>query len=163
MKRRPRRIESEVAKHLSKEFAKLKLDPVERVPVIGRTGPDISINQSKLAIDVKSRLEVPKAMWKFKRLGKFGDLLAVRICEFERILSDVPRLEAPLPKTVKAYMDHMAEWSSDHIPAIVVHRPGMWVANAIFLIREADRERFIQNIPKFVMEEKWHEDVTQPK
>ena len=153
MKRRPRRIESEVAKHLSKEFAKLKLDPVERVPVIGRTGPDLTVNSSRLAIDVKSRKEVPKVMWKFKRLGKFGGLLAVRLCEFERIVADVPRPEVLLPKTVKDYMDHMAEWDAGHIPAIVIHRPGMWTANAIFLIREADRERLIENIPNFTEEQ----------
>ena len=60
MKARPRSVENEVAKYLSRKFAALELDPVERVPVLGRAGPDVSINQSQLAIDVKSRKEVPK-------------------------------------------------------------------------------------------------------
>ena len=163
MKRRPRRIESEVAKHLSKEFAKLKLDPVERVPVIGRTGPDISINQSKLAIDVKSRLEVPKIMWCHHgatKWGKTDPLVAVRLCEFEKLFVDLPRSEAIVPpKTVRGYLEHMAAWSDEHIPAIVLHRPRIRIANAIFVIREADIRRLMNNIPKY-SEAKWQDEET---
>ena len=39
------------------------MDPVERLPVIGRTGPDITMNKLALAVDIKSRLEVPKAVF----------------------------------------------------------------------------------------------------
>ena len=163
MKARPRSVEREVANYLSSKFAEMKLDPVERIPVLGREGPDLTINQSKLAIDVKSRLEVPKIMWRHHGATKWGitdPLVAVRLCEFEKLFVDLPRSEAIVPpKTVRGYMEHMAGWSQEHIPAIVLHRPRIRIANAIFVIREADIQRLINNIPKF-SEAKWQDEET---
>ena len=62
MKARPRRAEREVARHLSSFFEALGLPAVERIPVLGRTGPDITWNEFKLIVDVKSRLSVPKGI-----------------------------------------------------------------------------------------------------
>jgi hypothetical protein len=159
VKARPRSVENEVARYLSRKFAALELDPVERVPVLGRTGPDVSVNQSKLAIDVKSRKEIPKCMWHYQGPARFGDLVAIRLFEFEKLFWHVPIPEHPLPKTVHGYIEHMAAWSDEHIPAIVLHRPRIRIANAIFVIREADIERLRNNIPKFILEEKWREDA----
>jgi len=162
VKARPRSVENEVAKYLSRKFAALELDPVERVPVLGRAGPDVSVNQSRLAIDVKSRLEVPKFMWHPKGAAQWGiqePLVAVRLCEFEKLFGEIKPVSIIPPKTVRGYMEHMAAWSEEHIPAIVLHRPRMWIANAIFVIREVDIERLRNNIPKFLMEEKWREDA----
>jgi hypothetical protein len=166
LKARPRSVEKEVARYLSRKFAELELDPVERVPILGRAGPDVSVNQSKLAIDVKSRLEVPKVMWRPKGAARWGvidPLVAVRLCDFEKLFGETKTVSIISPKTVRGYMEHMAAWSDEHIPAVVLHRPRMWIANAIFVIREADIERLRNNIPKFLTEEKWHEDATQPK
>src|SRR5512139_3927572 len=65
MKQRPRRVEREVASLLSDFFRSIGCSPVERIPVLGRTGPDMTINEVGLVVDVKSRLEVP--------LGAFFD------------------------------------------------------------------------------------------
>lgn len=59
MKRRPRRVEQKVAEHLTAFFAHLGLPEVKRIPVLGRTGPDIEINEFGLIVDVKSRQSVP--------------------------------------------------------------------------------------------------------
>ena len=162
MKARPRSVEREVAECLTTHFTSMGLSPVQRIPVLGRTGPDLEVNESKLAIDVKSRKEVPKIMWHPKGAAQWGiqePLVAVRLCEFEKLFGEIKPVSIIPPKTVRGYMEHMAAWSEEHIPAIVLHRPRMWIANAIFVIREADIERLRNNIPKFLMEEKWREDA----
>ena len=50
-----------MAEHLTAFFNSLGLREVHRIPVLGRTGPDIEINEFGLIIDVKSRLSVPTA------------------------------------------------------------------------------------------------------
>jgi len=153
-------VERGVAHYLSRKFAELELNPVERIPVLGREGPDVGVNQSKLAVDVKSRQEVPKIMWHHHGAVRWGitePLVAVRLCEFEKLFGETKAVAIIPPKTVREYMEHMASWSEEHIPAIILHRPRIRIANAIFVIREADIERLRNNIPKFLMEEKWHD------
>lgn len=60
MKPRPRGVENRVAQFLSGWFENQGLSPVERIPVLGREGPDITPNELGMVIDVKSRLQVPK-------------------------------------------------------------------------------------------------------
>jgi len=59
-RRRWKRVEVRVAEILSEIFSDAGKDPVERIPILGRTGPDISHNQIELIVDVKSRHQVPK-------------------------------------------------------------------------------------------------------
>ena len=101
-------------------------------------------------------------MWHPKGAARWGvtdPLVAVRLCELEKVFGEINTVSIIPPKTVRGYMEHMAAWNEEHIPAIVLHRPRMWIANAIFVIREADIERLRNNIPKFLMEEKWREDA----
>ena len=53
-------MENRVAAYLSALFAGIGLSPVERIPVLGRTGPDLTINELGLVVDVKSRQACPK-------------------------------------------------------------------------------------------------------
>ena len=62
MKARPRSVENRVANMLNDVFAAMDCS-VQRIPVLGRSGPDISLNELQLVVDVKSRLEVPKALF----------------------------------------------------------------------------------------------------
>jgi hypothetical protein len=151
VKARPRSVENKVAEILSGHFQKVKMAPVARVPVTGRQGPDISINQAGIAVDVKSRLEVPKTLWrqmKKKKVAAFGPLVAVRLKDFLALLEDLPISEAgQLPKTVRLYHDHMAAWcNGTTIPVVVLHRPEMWVHNALVMMKVSDlgifRSRF---------------------
>lgn len=166
MKARPRDVERETAAYLSQKFAAFNLTPIQRVPVIGRTGPDFQINESLLAIDVKSRSELPKYFW-IERQGrkqKFvlrysGGVVGVHLCQLELILSDVSISEdpLPLPPDARRYLEHMTEWTASpndaykflaspaalgktYLPAVVCHRsrPRQLIANAIFLIYEKD-------------------------
>lgn len=63
MKARPRRAENRVAEVLSKIFSDVGKSPVKRIPVLGREGPDITWNEVKLIVDVKSRKANPKMMF----------------------------------------------------------------------------------------------------
>ena len=65
MKSRPRNAENRIADELNKWFIKHGLSPVERIPVLGRAGPDVTYNELKLNLDAKSRKSIP-ASFKLK-------------------------------------------------------------------------------------------------
>ena len=81
MKARPRRAENRVADELNKWFMQQGFSPIQRIPIIGRTGPDYTFNELELVIDEKSRLEVPKScLCPASEIIQIGDnLLGVRI------------------------------------------------------------------------------------
>lgn len=148
MKGRPRSIERKTAEHLTAIFATLSLSPVERIPVLGRTGPDISLNELQLVIDVKSRLEVPigytNQIAVIQRYG--GDLLGVRLDNFPLLFTEEPEVYSTISSVlVNRYYSHMDEWTQSDCPsgytALVLHRPKMSVGNALFIISQANRRR----------------------
>lgn len=149
MKARPRRAERKIAEILSDFFSLYGYSPVERVPVIGRTGPDLQINDFELIVDVKSRLEVPKGVI-FDRLVCFGDYFAVPL----EMLGELPISEAePVlfsSVQVDQYYNHMDEWTVKHHPsgitALVLHRPKMPFGKAMFILK--NRRRFVEKCQK---------------
>jgi len=141
MKHRPRKIEREVAEHLSRFFVSRGWAPVRRIPVLGRTGPDIEINESGFVIDVKSRKEIPvTALVKKGQIGDYGNgLMAVRLDEIEKLYTDeLPNVTLSTSKKVTRYWEHMDEWRREHCPEgitlIILHRPGRHVhtSTAVF-------------------------------
>ena len=159
MKARPRRIEREVAEHLSRIFERYGFSPVERIPVLGRTGPDISINELGLVIDVKSRQSVP-ACFRFNRIadGYKGNPISVHAGKYMAAnLLDFPQVAFYYDKvfkrtvssvTVDKWYDHMDEWRLENMPdgisALVLHYPGSRIGNATFLIHQNDRRRLYE-------------------
>lgn len=150
MKARPRSVEREVALFLSGKFCDLGMSPVVRIPVLGRTGPDLTINESGLAVDVKSRKECPKGLFlsRKNKLNRFDGMAAVYLSDFP-LLFDLPRSKDLdfSSKIVTDYLAHMAEWDElgDRIPAVILHRPKMRIANAIFVMYEIDLPRLRLN------------------
>lgn len=149
MKRRPRRIESEVARHLTLFSQKRGCSPVERIPVLGRTGPDISINELELVVDVKSRKACPKSFeLKPGEILRTDDgLIAVRLDELNLLYGNQrSSKEIPASVVVRRWLDHMDEWRQEHeadgISAIVLHRPGTRVSHAPFVIYRSERSKF---------------------
>jgi hypothetical protein len=160
MKSRPRSVEREVAERLTSHFETMGMSPVVRIPVLGRRGPDLTINESRWAVDVKSRLHVPICNYTIQ-CGKIHsaphDLLYIKLKEFPLIYSgDLPTSEHLFHSVqVKEWLDHMAGWSREEgnsLPAIVLHRPGTWVDNAVFVINAVDRDK-AKEIYKA-----WHEE-----
>jgi hypothetical protein len=147
VKRRPRRIESEVARHLSLFSSQYGLSPVQRIPVLGRSGPDLTINELGLVIDVKSRLSAPKgwSVLQAGRVGEWGDLVAVRLGEIE-LLEEMGQVMPLYSSTlVTRWFSHMDQWTQAHHPdgitALVLHRPGLHVGNSTLVIKKEDRRK----------------------
>ncbi len=146
MKQRPRRAEREVAALLSEFFLSIGCSAVERIPVLGRTGPDISINELGLVVDVKSRLEVPIGAFSDRVVHYQGIYWAVPLAKLSDLLISEGE-EVPFKsKLVDAWYAHMDEWTKTHqadgISAIVLHRPKMPYGKAMFIIQ--NRRRFIE-------------------
>ena len=150
MKPRPRRIEREVALHLSRFFTSHNLSPVERIPVLGRTGPDITINELGLVIDVKSRLSVPKTyVMECFKIMDYSRLIGVHLDCIDLLLGDAnPGRIDFLSASVKKWYEHMDDWRRvempDGISALVLHRPGLAVGKSRLIISKNDRRRLIE-------------------
>jgi hypothetical protein len=149
MKARPRAVERNVAKYLSIMFSQFQMSEVERIPVLGRTGPDITINELEWVIDVKSRIEVPKTFLPGGRFYYiFGDLVALRLSEVPILLTgQIIHLQRECPVSqnsvlISRWFDHMDEWTKKYrkngISMLVLHRPRMAIADAALIFRLSD-------------------------
>jgi hypothetical protein len=154
MKARPRRIENRVAEELNKFFAQSKLSDVERIPVLGRSGPDLTWNELTLIVDVKSRLSVPKSYKITERQivefnipddpSAYGHTIGVRLCDLDLLLEDEEPQRIVKPSiTVDRWYYHMDDWTvtndPDGISALVLHWPRSNVSKATFLMHQDDR------------------------
>ena len=147
MKARPRSVERKVAAYLSTYFVAVGWKPVERIPVLGRTGPDISINESGLVIDVKSRLSTPKAIIIQPNTElEFEDgLVGIRLAELDHLFCPQAyrRAAARSFKSILDWWSHMDEWTRieapDAVSALVLHRPGMDIKNSLVVIHSDQR------------------------
>jgi hypothetical protein len=166
MKARPRSVENRVADMLNSHLSQIGMSTVERIPVLGRTGPDISINEMKLVVDVKSRIEVPKALF-FPLLNpfQFDNMTAVRLVNLDRLWAenaqrscggecpDTARLDFT-SKTVRDYLAHMEEWTKesckDGVSCIILHRPDLPIGSSVAIIYSTSRRRLIENARNFV-------------
>lgn len=161
MKARPRKVENRVAEEISEFLKEYDLPEVERIPVLGRTGPDISVWPSfKVAVDVKSRKANPKGyITKYDAISQWGWLgdgigeLTVG-CRLENLdlLFDIenptPELNPrPASKVVSRWLFHMLEWCTEqeskndfyNLPALVLHYSHQPVAHSTFVIYKEDR------------------------
>ena len=147
MKPRPRAVENRVAAYLTDLFVRSGLSPVARIPVLGRTGPDITLNELKLVIDVKSRLECPKTYFTDSVCSDFAFRI-IPLCALAPFLAGrVPPRELSFTSAlVRGYWSHMDEWrranEPEGITAIIMHRPKMPVGRAVLIISEEDTWRF---------------------
>ncbi len=155
MKARPRSVEREVAAALSELFRQIGRAPVERIPVLGRTGPDISYNDLQLIVDVKSRLKVPACLLASEKPFVTDDFLFLGF-RLEHLLTLEQDTHPWAPechtssKTVREWWEHMNEWTLVHEPqgvsAIVLHRPRMPIGHATVIIHSLDRSRLCQRL-----------------
>lgn len=127
------------------------MTPVERIPVLGRTGPDLTINEMNLVVDVKSRLEVPKALFFPLMIPfRFDGLAAVRVADLNT-LWDPEYAAAPLQfssKIVRGFLEHMEEWTRQQRPeavsAVILHRPEMPIGSSVVIIFANCRRRLFE-------------------
>lgn len=148
MKGTPRRAEREIARLLSQYFEGAGFSSVERVPVLGREGPDISINEFGLVVDVKARKSCPISYANFLGSKLF---LTEDQSHIAFRLKDCTNPEpAGLPNIgsvlVARWLAHMEEWTRqykpDGISAIVLHRPGVPFGLSTVVILSKDFEEY---------------------
>ena len=154
MKPRPRSVEREVAAALSSIFQSIDHAPVQRIPVLGRCGPDLSYNDIQLIIDVKSRLKVPQSYLagNIPLLTEDG-LVGIRLERLLDLCWQIASFRArlvPASKMVWRWWEHMDDWRRDHEPqgvsALVLHRPRMPIGHATVIIHSLDRSRLCQRL-----------------
>jgi hypothetical protein len=118
--------------------------PVERIPVLGRTGPDITTNELGLVIDVKSRLEVPKGIFR-KNPTLFGELIGIPLDHLLLLAGDLSfERSAFRSKLVERWFEHMDEWRREENPqgisSLALHRPKMPIGKSMFIIHKNSAE-----------------------
>jgi hypothetical protein len=137
-----------VAKMLTDISIPLGYKPIERKPVIGRTGPDLSFNELGLVVDVKSRIEVPIHIC-VPNIVQFGDLV---VCPLGTLMQEIGE---PIifhssfhSKIVDGYYNHMDEWKRENMPdgitALVLRRPKMPFGMSVLVISNTSREKLIK-------------------
>lgn len=156
MKARPRSVENQVAAALNQHFQTLAVAPVERIPVLGRSGPDLTTNELNLIVDVKSRLEIPRAI--FIPLAVpfcFDDLTLVRLANLPT-LWDAQYSPAAMDfssKLIRSYLAHMDEWTRanapDGISCVILHRPKMPIGDSVAAIYSTSRRRLIEYATRY--------------
>ena len=129
MKARPRSVERKVAAFLSRYFVQLGLSPVERIPVLGRSGPDITSNEWGLVIDVKSRLEVPKTPFTEHPTIAFDDelhFIGTRLRDLPLLVEGEPH---PIDSAQRSSAAGTCTWTSGPASIIQVASP-RWCSTA---------------------------------
>ena len=121
--------------------------PIERIPLLGREGPDLTINEVGLVINVKSRAIIPPRLFpQAKQLLHISDLVCFRMEDLCRV-SSFPILAAATPswKKLKDWWEFMDKWTKefqpDGITAILIHRPRMPIGHMGIAIHFKDLRR----------------------
>jgi hypothetical protein len=144
VKARSRMVEREIAKILTNKFTPFGYQIVERIPTTGRVGPDITINEVGLVVDVKSRLEVPKTIIRNAPFI-FDGYYAIPIEQFPSQLE--PEISKFTSTILSKWYDHMDEWTMRYRPgeitAIVVHRPKMPYGKSMLIIKNTNKEKLV--------------------
>jgi hypothetical protein len=166
MKARPRAVENRVADAMNEHFKKLTVSPVERIPVLGRTGPDITLNELGIVVDVKSRKEVPSSIF-FPMINVFRfDLFhAVRLQNLDQFWVEWDSSPQAFPeppmldfasKMIRDYLAHMEEWTHEHaadgVSCVVLHRPEMPIGSSVAVIYSSSRRRLIEYARRYTVD-----------
>lgn len=125
---------------------------IERIPLLGREGPDLTVNELGLVINVKSRSNIPARLFPKKDQTMFiGDYLVFRLAELPKAASKFPFTEmfpedaTPSWKQLADWYELMNKWTKEFKPegitSIVIHRPRMPYGHAGVVIKISDLGR----------------------
>lgn len=106
--------------------------PIERIPLLGREGPDLTINESGLVINVKSRQSIsPRLIPAPAQMLFCGELVIFRLAELPCLYSfPVDPIPADRSRLLEEWWALMEKWTRQFEPergisAIILHRPRM--------------------------------------
>lgn len=151
MKSRPRSVENRVAEELNKLFEKLGFSKIERIPAPGRTGPDMTWNELKLAVDPKSRKANPKShIITDDNIYDHGEYITVKLSNFFMLLNLHKTANTrKSSKVVWELLQHLDEWRiqnlQDGVSIIVLHWPNKHIENSVVVMRKKDITRLQNN------------------
>ena len=156
MKPRPRHAENAVARELNKIFVPLGYSEFERIPVLGRTGPDLTINETNLVVDVKSRQQCPIGFFNKTLAITTDNKIATIAIENLPILIRGEKEAVQRGQTYKnispsimiqRWLDHMNEWTLENHPGgistIILHRPRLPYGKSMAVFYLSDYEKII--------------------
>ena len=150
MKQRPRRAENGIARELNEIFLPLGYSEIKRIPVLGRDGPDLTINETGLVVDVKSRQQCPSTYFCVETLLITNGHPAMGLVAIQ-ILPEVSKIKtrsAFHSRLVSRWLAHMDEWREKEYPngtsVIVLHRPGLPYGKAMAAFYLSDIGKIIQ-------------------
>ena len=141
-------VERSTAAYLTRILSDTRnMSPVERIPLLGREGPDLTINETLLVINVKSRKRIPvRLMAPAKTLLWSGDLVGFRLDHLLEFTSCDMGTKITDPwKQLDEWYAHMDQWTrqfqADGISAIFLHRPRMPIGLTTVVIHHNDFRR----------------------
>lgn len=147
MQSRPRRVENKIAEELSAFFSENSLNPVERIPILGRTGPDLTINQSGLVLDVKSRQSCPQGVFNaVEETGK-AKSKSLAIYQLDRLQETFLEQQGLYmtcrdSKMVLTWLCHMQEWTDENMPwgtsGLILHKPELPYGKSVLVLCQSD-------------------------
>jgi len=156
-----KRFERRVADEINSQVSQYGCKTETRIPVNGRTGPDIYFSEVGMAVSVKQRLAVPLS-YEAPQDGVvlFGDLYAARLHHafdlFRRLDKEgVTRQTKGGSRVVARWHREILEWceaqgDSSPFPVLVIAKPATWVRNATFLVhKDVLFSRFISTFKEF--------------
>jgi hypothetical protein len=142
-------VERGIADALNKELSDVgNFTPIERIPLLVREGPDLTVNESGLVINVKSRMNIhPRLIAEPYQILSCGDLVIFRLSElpcFHTFLMDPTPVDAS--KMLMDWWSLMEKWTREFesqrgISAIILHRPRMPYGDAGIAIHFNDLQR----------------------
>ena len=149
-RKRWKRVEVRVAEILSEIFSDIGKEPIMRIPLLGRTGPDLTYNQVELIVDVKSRNKVPKSCLAVKGQAlQLGDMLGFQLEDLPDLAGLSPFTATP-SRLVSGWMAHMHEWKVNNVPSgitcVILHRPNMPVGESTVIIYSKERNALCQRL-----------------
>ena len=122
--------------------------PIERIPLLGRDGPDLTVNESGLVINVKSRLEISRNLFpKSSQVFISGGLLIFRLDEIGCLYSaEMDPLPIDSSKMLTDWWEWMEKWTKENEPergisAIILHRPRLPYGDVAVVIHYNDLRR----------------------
>jgi hypothetical protein len=145
-------VERHVALELNKALSDVgKYAPIERIPLLGREGPDLTVNETGLVINVKSRKDIPVRLFPVsKRIHNIGCFSCLRLEDLS-CLHDMPITASTDPwKQLTDWWELMDKWTREYkasgITAILIHRPRMPIGHTGIVIHTKDLRRLSCNL-----------------
>jgi hypothetical protein len=145
----------DVERHVAAEFNAVlsgigNFSSIERIPLLGREGPDLTVNEAGLVINVKSRLKIPERLF-----PKKDELIFIRglVCFRLNTIAAVTNKQsiwadwtpAKPWKQLADWYCFMDKWTKEFKPegitSIVIHRPRMPIGHCGVVIHTNDLKR----------------------